>query len=277
MTHFHLTTQKSLGCPSYPELNSNFEKTSNSKLLEEKTRVFSKVPITLVFGSSYTEKMTNNYKIYNDKCFIPLPAEIPYCKNPKQQVRKHLSLDIDRKYIFWGTTQPETLRKGKKLFDEVLDILWNKISPEQREQIVILHVGPPTGEFGNTSNFNVIRTGYQETRKHMSIFYKASDVSVCTTIADAGPMMISESMCNETPVIAFDRSIACDLCVDGETGYLIEDLNLEKMSTSIKQILFQDDLEKMSKKSRKKYLTFQDSCAIMNKWNNLFTNLMEKE
>jgi len=49
------------------------------------------------------------------------------------------------------------------------------------------------------------------------------------------------------------------------------------MARSIKKILFEDDLREMSKKSRKKYLTFQSSSAIMEKWNNLFLELMEKK
>ena len=110
----------------------------------------------------------------------------------------------------------------------------------------------------------------------MSDRYKASDISVCTTIADAGPMMISESMCNETPVIAFDRSISIDLCENGETGYLIPDLDVELMADSIKKILFEDNLEEMSKKSRKKYLTYHGKSGIMFLWDNLFKKLVEK-
>jgi glycosyltransferase involved in cell wall biosynthesis len=214
--------------------------------------------------------------MYPDKKMIPLPAEIPYCKSTKETTRKYLKLNNDKKYIFWGTTQPQTQRKGKNLFDKCLDLLWDNLSEEEKNKIVILNAGPNAGKFGNSSNFKTISYGYQKTRKDMSILYKASDVSVCTTIADAGPMMISESMCNETPVIAFDRSIACDLCKDSETGYLIENLDLDKMSLSIKKILFEDDLTSMSDKSRKKYLTFHSDSAIMDKWKELFDNLMEK-
>ena len=277
MTHFHLTTSETVGCPSYPELNCEKDKEYNVGLLKEKQNILSNVPITLVYGSTYTGNITEQFKMYEQKFFIPLPAEIPYCKNSTKDVRKYLNLNNTKKYIFWGTTQPRTERKGKNLFDKVLDILWNKITKEQIEQVVILNAGPNAGKFGINSSFSTMSFGYQKTRKDMSVLYKASDVSVCTTIADAGPMMQSESMCNETPVIAFDRSIACDLCVNGETGYLIENLDLQKMAESIEKILFEDDLKEMSEKSRKKYLTFQNSSDIMEKWNSLFINLMEKE
>jgi glycosyltransferase involved in cell wall biosynthesis len=276
MTHFHLTTENSQGCPSYPELNSDSENVANQKLLTNKKDVIKSLPITLVYGSTYTGNITEKFDIYNKKVLIPLPADVPYCKSSKDQVRRHLGLDIDKKYVFWGTTQPQTHRKGKKLFDECLDHLWNNLEEKQRDKVVILNVGPNPGVFGKSSDFKTLYCGYQKTRKDMSVRYRAADVSVCTTTADAGPMMISESLCNETPVIAFDRSIAIDLCKNGETGYLIPNLNTEDMSNSIKKILFEDDILEMSEKSRKKYLTFHEKDVIIHTWNKLFKSLMEK-
>ncbi len=277
MTHFHLTTSETIGCPSYPEINTLEELQKNKIFLQTKKEALSDVPITLVYGSTYTGTITEQFGMYKKTRFIPLPAEIPYCKSPVEQVREHLNLDNEKKYIFWGTTQPKRYRKGKHLFDQALDLLWADLTEQQRREIIILNAGPNAGKFGNESSFSTIYYGYQKTRKDMSILYKASDISVCTTIADAGPMMISESLCNETPVIAFDRSIACDLCVDEETGYLVKNLDVSVMAKNIKKILFEDDLESISKKSRKKYLTFQSSSDIMEKWNNLFVELMEKK
>ena len=277
MTHFHLTTPQTVGCPSYPEINTPEELQKNRTFLQTKKETLSDVPITLVYGSTYSGTITEQFGMYEKTRFIPLPAEIPYCKSSVEQVRKHLNLDNEKKYIFWGTTQPKTHRKGKHLFDQVLDLLWTDLTEQQRQKINILNAGPNPGVFGTESNFSTIYCGYKKTREDMSLLFKASEISVCTTIADAGPMMISESLCNETPVIAFDRSIACDLCVDGETGYLVKNLDVDIMAKNIKKILFEDDLESMSKKSRKKYLTFQSSSAIMEKWNNLFVELMEKK
>lgn len=276
MTHFHLTTDSSKGCPSYPELNSQSEKNDNKALLKSKADTIKELPITLVYGSSYTGNVTEDYNMYHSKMLIPLPADVPFCKNPKEEARRHLGLNVKSKYVFWGTTQPGTERKGKGLFDKCLDHLWSQLNNSEREEVVILNVGPNAGKFGKLSNFKTLHCGYQRSRKDMSDRYKASDISVCTTIADAGPMMISESMCNETPVIAFDRSISIDLCENGETGYLIPDLDVELMADSIKKILFEDNLEEMSKKSRKKYLTYHGKSGIMFLWDNLFKKLVEK-
>ena len=276
-THCINRTNFCKGDVSYPELNDEQTKQQNKAHLINKKNVFKNLPITVVCASSYTFEQVKQSIIYENKdiFLFPLPGDVPYCKSPTEKVRNYLGLKNNKKYIFWGTTNPKSFRKGKHLFDECLDYLWDSLSDKQREEIIILNIGPPAGKFGKSSNFNTLYFGYQTTRKDMSIYYKASDISVCTTIADGGPMMISESMCNETPVIAFDRSISCDLCVDGETGYLVKNLNTKSMAESIFNCLYVDDLSAMFKESRNKYLTFHDKDGILNKWNNLLTKLME--
>jgi glycosyltransferase involved in cell wall biosynthesis len=277
--HSLIATHDCKGNLSYPELNDKETQRYNNPLILERKRIFKNLPITIVHGSTHSKRIFEQSPIYSDKefSFIPLPADVPFCSSPKQKAREYLGLKKDFKYILWGTTQPKTERKGKKIFDDCLDILWDNLKEAERKKIIIINVGPNAGKFGNTSSFTTIHFGYQRTRKDMSVFYRASTISVCTTTSDAGPMMISESMCNETPVVAFDRSISCDLCVDNQTGYLIKDLNKEQMANRIHKILFFDDLQIISEKSRKKYLSFHDKDVILNKWNNLFVKLLEKK
>jgi len=278
MDHSLIFSHDCCGNLAYPELSTESDKIKNRSMIIERANVLSSVPITIVPVSSRSKEIFKNSAVFANKDFvqIPLPPDIPFCSSNKETVRKHLGLKSGKKYILWGTSQPQCERKGKKLFDECLDILWKNLDEASRQQIVIVNVGPPAGRFGINSNFSAIYFGYQETRKKMSIFYRACDISICTTTSDAGPMMISESMCNETPVIAFDRSVSLDLCENEETGYLIRNLDLNEMSNSINKILFEDDLEQISIKSRKKYLTYHNRDGILSSWDNLYKKLMER-
>lgn len=273
-THYHLITSECVGNDAHPELNDKDTNDYNERFISEKRKIIKNLPITLVHGSSYTGLTTKKYDMFDNMTLIPLPDDIPFCKSSKEKTRKYLRLPLNKKIIFWGTAHPKTKRKGKFLFDQCLDFLWDSLDNKQREEIIILNVGPTAGKFGINSAFNTLHTGYVKTRKEMSVYYRTSDISACTTIADAGPMMISESMCNKTPVVAFDRSISCDLCVDGETGYLVKNLDSKSMSESIKQILFFSDLEAISKKSRQKYLSFHGKEIVLEKWKDLFKSII---
>ena len=280
-THYHLMTENTTGHDCHPELNDVATKIYNSKFLKEKKAICDELPITIVYGSSYTGRITEEYEMYNNLIQLPLPLEVPYNPMSKLELKKIMfndsTEDVNKKFIFWGSSHPHTERKGKILFDKVLDLLWDKLNIEEQKQIGILNVGPSAGRFGKSSKFDIYRTGYLHTRQKMASAYKLCDVAVNTTIADAGPMMISEAMCNETPVIAFDRSIACDLCIDGETGYLIKNLNLQSMCDAIYDILFVDDIEKMSIQAREKYLEFHNSEILLDKWDTLIKKLIEDE
>jgi glycosyltransferase involved in cell wall biosynthesis len=55
----------------------------------------------------------------------------------------------------------------------------------------------------------------------IALAYQSADVYLCPTVADAGPLMIPESLLCGTPVVAFDVGYAVDLVRDGQTGYVV--------------------------------------------------------
>ena len=69
------------------------------------------------------------------------------------------------------------------------------------------------------ANFNYKNIGYLKTEEELASVYKASDIFVCPSIEDAGPMMINESITCGTPVVSFNMGIAKDLVINDFTGY----------------------------------------------------------
>jgi glycosyltransferase involved in cell wall biosynthesis len=263
-------------CGSCPEKNSNNPHDVTYQLMKSKRDNLSDLPVTVVVGSSHSKILTEQSNLFKNLNieFIPLPNDLFFYDKDKDQLQKESGLDPDVKYILWGTTQPGTPRKGKMLFDNVLDILWRKLTTEERSKIAIINVGPNPGRFGLINKFNVHYAGYVPTRKQLSVAYRTADISVCTTVSDSGPMMITESCMNETPVVAFDRSIAIDLIEDEETGYLIKNLDLNDMADKIYKILLHPDLKQISKNTRLKALKLHDTETVLNKWKFLFDSLM---
>ena len=71
----------------------------------------------------------------------------------------------------------------------------------------------------------------------IALGYQAADVYLCPTIADAGPLMIPESLLCGTPVVAFDVGYAVDLIRDGETGYVVRSRDPADLAQALHELL----------------------------------------
>jgi glycosyltransferase involved in cell wall biosynthesis len=190
-------------------------------------------------------------------------------------IRTTVGIDPDKKIILWGTTQPHSLRKGKKLIDETLNHLWSLMDEKEQKDTLLLQVGPaPNDSFQNTQPFSGIATGYLPTRRDMAAAYKMADVSVCTTVSDAGPMMVSESLFNECPVVGFDRSVILNMVENGVNGYIIENLDTLEMAKKTLEILRSPKLDEMSRSARIKAIEYHDLQKVQQKWNDLFKEII---
>jgi glycosyltransferase involved in cell wall biosynthesis len=154
--------------------------------------------------------------------------------------------------------------------------MWHRCDPEERQDIYVLNVGPPSPiPFHETQGFKVLGTGYVKNRQHMAKLYKLSDIALCTTISDAGPMMVSESMRNECPVIAFDRSVALDIVTSGINGYIIKNLDTVEMADRALELLRDPNLEEISKKCPAGVEQHHNFERITQKWDSIINELIK--
>ena len=152
------------------------------------------------------------------------------------------------------------------------------MTKKEQKETILFCVGPiPKRALHKTQKFPVLYSGYLKSRAQMALAYKCSDVSLCTTVSDAGPMMITESLTNECPVVGFDRSVICDLVEDGVNGYIVKDLNTEEMAKKLLEVLRSSKLEDMRKMSRESALKYHDLASNKKKWENLISEVLENE
>ena len=271
--------QKDCGrCPEIPLKKPN-PRDKTFRLLKRKKENFKGLPIILVGASSYSLSIAEKSSVFKGirKELLPILHDVPYCEHSAQEIKQSLQIPTDKKIILWGTTQPESIRKGKVLMDEVLNYLWDMMTTKERENTQLLCVGPvPVTPFQQTQKFHVNYSGYLPTREHMAMMYKASDVSVCTTVSDAGPMMVTESLTNECPVVGFDRSVILDLVSNGENGYIIKDLDTKKMAEKTLEVLRSSHSREMDSAARQAALEYHNPSKILKKWESLFEEVIGK-
>ena len=95
--------------------------------------------------------------------------------------------------------------------------------------------------------------GFLNSEKDLAEAYQASDLFLCPSIEDSGPMMINESIMCGVPVVCFDMGVAADLVINLQTGFVAELGNSRQLAVGIETILRLTAQEKelMDNKCRK--------------------------
>lgn len=67
--------------------------------------------------------------------------------------------------------------------------------------------------------------------------YNIADGFICSSVEDAGPMMINEALMSGTPVISFKIGVAEDLIINGENGFLADNISANALADAIVNFL----------------------------------------
>lgn len=214
---------------AHPELTTDMVDMFGD-LVDERLAVFTELDAHVVCASSYTAHIHSISKLsIIQKVIIPLPFEEidvdrSFYKEPNRS----------RKIILWGTTQPYTYRKGKVYFENILEHLYRLVS--NPGDILIQTIGPPSEI---KTEFEVEYLGSFTDRMQLSRIYQNADVFALTTLADAGPMMATECIRNNTPLVAFSTNVAMDFVSNGKNGYITN--ATDEYAQKLYNILFNQD------------------------------------
>jgi glycosyltransferase involved in cell wall biosynthesis len=162
----------------------------------------------------------------------------------KNLSKNKLSIQNDKKIIFYGASSIANTRKGLLYFLKALSILEDKIIENEGsyDSYVILIAGNI-----DVSNFSeikipIVMLGFLNEEDLINA-YQASEVFVSTSIEDSGPLMVNQSIMTGTPVVSFNIGVAVDLVQSEFTGYLSELYDTKSMANNIYKILSTNDLE----------------------------------
>lgn len=241
----------------YPELENDYE----GPYADARLKLYNSINAHLIPGSSHTLQVMQDSKFRDlSYTFIPLPfEEIEVFDGPVDK-------RTDKKTILWGTQQPENPRKGKIYFENILEWLYNMI--ENPSDILIRYIGPT---IPLDTKFEIEYLGHIPNRTELSKIYKSSDVFALTSLADAGPMMATECLKNETPLVSFNTNISMDLVKDGKNGYVVD--GTEEFAKKLYDILYNKnyhmDLEYIK--------AFNSEESVVFRYEKMFDDLMNKK
>jgi glycosyltransferase involved in cell wall biosynthesis len=238
----------------YPELDGAFD----GNIIRKRAEIYHSIQSHIISVSTHTTNVHNNSLLKDiPYTLIPLPfEEIDIDDSPKNLTNS--------KVILWGTTQPETQRKGKEYFENILEYLYKMC--DKPNNILIKTIGPKSQI---DTKFEVEYLGVIPNRKELSKVYKNVDVFALTTLADAGPMMATECIKNNTPLVSFSTNVAADFVKDGKNGYIVN--GTEEYANKLYDILYNDnyhmDLDYVKQ--------FNSEESVVAKYNEFFKNIIE--
>ncbi len=73
---------------------------------------------------------------------------------------------------------------------------------------------------------------------------KASDIYVCSSVAEASPQSVWEAMAMEKPIVSTNVGSVPDFVKDGQNGFIVEIRNSEKLAEKIAVLIENPDLQK---------------------------------
>lgn len=255
---------QSMMCNRYKEscgkchiLGSRQEVDLSRKTMRSKQRVNSHRKVTYVAPTmglyrNVTEStLAGNCRVEH----IPLAVETEiYRPVSMKSAREVINIDQSRIVLCFGANDIQSVYKGKGYLEEALHVLnrsmVQKGKAEVNDRIVLLLAGGNRGEAFNDIPYEVIYLGHCRDTRTMALMFQSSDLFVCPSVYDGGPVMIAEAMMCGTPVVAFDSGGASDLIQSKVNGYIAEYKNAEDFAAGIEHIVDQSGNPEIRRRAR---------------------------
>lgn len=209
-------------------------------------RVYEQVK-PIVFGNTFMHQYyEQSYLLKNvryEKSSMTADLSV-WCPQNKTAMRQKLG--IDDKYSFILTFGCQSLndpRKGMTYLLEALNKFYDQLTEEERESVFVLSMGRVTPDFEAQIPFDAKHLGFIEMSELPGV-YSVADAFLCPSVYDAGPMMVNQSLCCGTPVIAFEMGAALDCVRDQGTGYCVPLMDSDAFADAIMKMYRQSAIEK---------------------------------
>lgn len=260
-------------CGECKVLGSDSNRDLSSKVWKRKKTVFDKVSNMSIVGlSSWLNKCSQESSLFNKYPHYNIPNPIdtnefsPYNKNESKKIWK---LPLNKKIVLFGamsaTSDP---RKGFLQLSKALNIL-------NMEDVELVVFGSEKPLKNDGFSFKVHYTGHLYDRISLITLYSAVDVMVVPSLQENLSNAIMESMSCGTPVVGFDIGGNSDMIEHKSNGYLAQPYCENDLKDGIKWVLTNEKYDDLRAKCRKKVLDCFDSKLVVNKYIDLYKEILK--
>jgi glycosyltransferase involved in cell wall biosynthesis len=161
-----------------------------------------------------------------------------------EKARQEFKIPKDAFIISFGSKDIQEERKGFKYLIEALD---NLIADNITKPIILLVAGMNAPSL-KESKINIKFLGTLNEKDLFKMYY-ASDIFVCPSVEDSGPLMINQAFLCNIPVVSFRMGVASDLIIHQENGYIANLYDVKDLKEGIKYFYYMNpsDINKISR------------------------------
>jgi len=234
-----------IGCGSCPYLNIYPEipfDTTHFFWLRKK-KIYQKIKNRLVFvsPSKWLKRLVDESQLTKDfRCeYIPTGIDLNIFKpGLREESRKILGIQEHEKVIMFSAENLRDKRKGLDTFFEVVKELKKKI----KFPITLLLVGCRGERFDFSQDIKLIKIGFTEEDKFLSVCYNVCDVYLCLSKADNLPNTLVEASACGVPIVTLDNGGCVETLENGRSGYVVR--NISEIIEAVRNILHDDSKNK---------------------------------
>jgi len=151
-------------------------------------------------------------------------------------LREKYNISNDKFVIFFGSQDILDDRKGIKYLLKALFIMYNKLEVEERNNVVLLLAGKNIDPIKDKLYFEYKYLGFVN-QEELRDAYCMSNVFLCSSVNDAGPLMVNQSESCGTPIVSFEMGTAIDVVKNRGTGYCAKLRDSEDFANGINYIM----------------------------------------
>lgn len=206
----------------------------------------------IIADSSYTKnEIKKNYQLKENKLFVSFSGVSSSfkAKKKKKELVKKYRLSKYKVLLYLGG-----LKKRKNVF-----FLLKIMDKLKKFKVKLLIVGKGSEEEmlkRGINNFNlknkVFLTGFIKEKEKID-YYNLADVFLYPSLLEGFGLAVLEANACGVPVIASDNSSLKEIVINGKTGYLAKENNLEDWLLKIKKLLTNENLRKKMAREAKNY------------------------
>ena len=210
-----------VGCGCCPAFRSNDPYDFTMQNVEYRKQVYKEINY-VVSGNSYMfDFYENSVLLKNAIKQISFPIINLDLFKPvnKIDVRKKYEIRDDKKFIMlFGCQNITDKRKGIEYMIDSINLFMSLLSSEERIQVLAVVIGGDFDKLKMRLTSDSLGLGYIPMDKLPEI-YSLADVFLCSSVNDAGPMMVNQALCCGTPVVGFEMGACIDVVKGQGTGY----------------------------------------------------------